>query len=374
MKATRVFAASALSVAMMATIGAGAAALAHPGRPGAGPPTGGTPVGKQTLRDLAKWNKLQVGAAVDMTALAEDDTYRDTIAAQFSSVTAENVMKWETLEPVRGERDYGPADELVDFAARNKQVVRGHVLVWHNQNPAWLTEGVESGEIGPTELRQILRDHITDTVRHFKGRIHQWDVANEIFDDNADLRDTIWLRELGPSYIADAFRWAHRADPAAKLFLNDYNVEGISAKSTAYYDLVRELRRQKVPVHGMGIQGRLGAQYGFWPATAVAENLRRFEALGLETAVTEADVRMPMPTDVFKLQAQAQGFNTLLQGCLLATRCHSFTFWGVTDKYSWVPDWFEGEGAANIYDEQYQPKPAYDAVRATLAMAVPPGR
>ncbi|MDG4769473.1 endo-1,4-beta-xylanase [Solwaraspora sp. WMMD792] len=370
MKATRILAAGVLSVAMMATVGASASATSHSGRP----PVGGPPVTDQSLRGLAKWNKLQVGTAVNMTALAEDETYRDRIATEFSSVTAENVMKWETLEPVRGERDYGPADELVDFARRNKQVVRGHVLVWHNQNPAWLTEGVESGEIDATELRQILREHVTETVRHFKGRIHQWDVANEIFDDNAELRDSIWLRELGPSYIADAFRWAHRADPTAKLFLNDYNVEGISAKSTAYYDLVRELRRQRVPVHGMGIQGHLGIQYGFWSATAVAENLRRFEALGLETAVTEADVRMPMPTDVIKLQSQAQGYNTLLQGCLLADRCNSFTFWGFTDKYSWVPDWFDGEGAANILDEEYQPKPAYDAVRATLGLAVPTRR
>ncbi|MFY1633540.1 endo-1,4-beta-xylanase [Solwaraspora sp. WMMB335] len=368
MKAIRLLAAGVLSVAMLTTVGASVAATAHPGRPPAGDP----PSTEQSLRELVRWNKLQIGTAVDMAALGADETYRDRIATEFSSVTAENVMKWESLEPVRGQRDYGQADELVDFARRNKQVVRGHVLVWHNQNPAWLTEGVESGEITAGELRKILREHITATMRHFKGRVYQWDVANEIFDDEGELRDSFWLRELGPSYIPDALRWAHAADPSAKLFLNDYNVEGINEKSTAYYELIKDLRRQRVPVHGMGIQGHLGIQYGFWPASAVAENLRRFEALGLETAVTEADVRMPMPTETIKLQAQAQGYDTLLQGCLLASRCNSFTVWGFTDRYSWVPGWFEGQGAANILDEDLQPKPAYDALRATLALVAPP--
>ena len=108
-------------------------------------------------------------------------------------------------------------------------------------------------------------------------------------------------------------------------------------------------------------------QYGF-PGGAL-ENLRRFEALGVETAFTEVDVRIPLPVDATELQAQAQGYNTLLQACLLARRCVSYTVWGFTDRYSWVPGVFPGEGAANLLDEQYQPKPAYDTVRNTLALA-----
>jgi endo-1,4-beta-xylanase len=321
-----------------------------------------------TLRNLADRNNLRIGTAVDMNALANDQVYRDRIATEFNSVTAENVMKWETIEPQRGVLNFGPADELIAFAKANKQKVRGHTLLWHNQLPGWLTSGVADGSIGPDELRSILRRHITEVVRHFRGKLYQWDVVNEVIDDNAQLRNTIWLQQLGPGYIADAFRWAHDADPAVKLYLNDYNVEGISAKSDAYYALAQQLLADRVPVDGMGIQGHLGVQFGFWPASTVAANMKRFEALGLETSVTEADVRMVMPADTVKLQAQAQGYSTLMQGCLLARRCTSFTVWGFTDKYSWVPGVFTGQGAANLLDENFAPKPAYDEMQAVLRL------
>jgi len=321
-----------------------------------------------TLRNLAARNNLRIGTAVDMNALANDQVYRDRIATEFNSVTAENVMKWGPLEPQRGAHNFGPADELVAFANSNGQKVRGHTLLWHNQLPGWLTSGVADGSIDADELRSILRQHIFDVVGHFRGKIYQWDVVNEVIDDNAQLRNTIFLRQLGPGYIADAFRWARQADPTAKLYLNDYNVEGISAKSDAYYELAKQLLADGVPVHGMGIQGHLGVQFGFWPASTVAANMKRFEALGLETSVTEADVRMIMPSDTVKLQAQAQGYSTLMQGCLLAKRCTSFTVWGYTDKYSWVPGFFTGQGAANLLDENFVAKPAYDEMQAVLRL------
>ncbi|GAA4943771.1 endo-1,4-beta-xylanase [Actinoplanes utahensis] len=316
-----------------------------------------------SLRAAARGTGVRIGTAVDMTALADDAAYRAAVAREFDSVTAENVMKWEAVEPERGRYDWAAADRLVDFARANGQVVRGHTLVWHNQNPAWLTEDAFT----PAELRKILRDHIRAQVRHFKGRVYQWDVVNEAFNDDGTLRDTIWLRALGPGYIADAFRWAHEADPKAKLYLNDYNNEGINAKSDAYYALTKQLRAQGVPVHGYGIQGHLALQYGI-PDT-VLPNVRRFDALGVQTAFTEVDVRMQLPADQIKVQAQAQGFTSLLQACLLARHCVSYTVWGFTDRYSWVPDVFEGEGSATPFDEQLQPKPAYHALRNTFLLA-----
>ncbi|HWU06210.1 MAG TPA: endo-1,4-beta-xylanase [Streptomyces sp.] len=317
----------------------------------------------QTLGTLGQKAGLRIGTAVDTSALAEDAPYRAEVAGEFSSVTAENVMKWEAVEPQRGTYDWAAADALVDFAKKNKQLVRGHTLVWHSQLPAWLNDGDFTAE----ELREILHRHITDQVTHFKGRIWQWDVVNEAFDDDGTLRDSIWLRKLGPGYIADAFRWAHEADPRARLFINDYNVEGVNAKSTALYELVTELRKQRVPVHGVGIQGHLGVQYS--APHDIADNMLRFDRLGLETAVTEADVRIPVPADSTELEAQAEGYGVLLRGCLLTPRCDSFTVWGFTDAYSWVPDTFPGQGAANIFDENYAPKPAYSTLRQTLALS-----
>ncbi|MDX2730563.1 endo-1,4-beta-xylanase [Streptomyces sp. PA03-2a] len=317
----------------------------------------------KTLGALGKRADLRIGTAVDMSALASDAPYRAKAAGEFSSVTPENVMKWESVEPQRGTYNWAPADELVDFAKENGQLVRGHTLVWHSQLPAWLN----NGDFTADELRQILHKHITDEVTHFKGKIWQWDVVNEAFNDDGTMRDSIWLQKLGPGYIADAFRWAHQADPKATLFINDYNIEGVNAKSTALYNLVVQLRKEHVPVDGVGIQGHLDVQYS--APHDIATNMKRFDDLGLETAITEADVRIPMPADNTELEAQAEAYDVLLRGCLLTEHCTDFTVWGFTDKYSWVPGVFTGEGAANILDENYKAKAAYNAMSQDLTLA-----
>jgi endo-1,4-beta-xylanase len=376
MKVTRVVAGAAVAAAVLVSLNATGAPAAPAGKvaavpasvPGAAALTAAqSAADSKTLRELAKRTGMKIGTAVDMSALNSDATYKDLVAAEFNSVTAENVMKWSELEPTRGTLNFGPADQLVAFARANGQGVRGHTLLWHNQLPAWLTDGVASGDIDSAELRQLLKQHVFTVAGHFRGKIYQWDVANEVIDDNGQLRDTIWLQKLGPGYIADIFRWAHQADPKAKLYINDYNVEGLNAKADAYYELVKQLKADRVPIHGFGMQGHLGVQYGF-DGRALA-NVQRFEALGLETSFTEVDVRMVMPTDNTKLQAQANGYGILLRACLLAKRCVSFTVWGFTDKYSWVPGVFEGEGAANLLDENFAQKPAYQAVSQTLALA-----
>ncbi|MEY9214991.1 endo-1,4-beta-xylanase [Thermobifida halotolerans] len=295
-----------------------------------------------------------------------DRKYRRILAQQFSSVSPENQMKWEYIHPEQDRYDFGMADAIVDFAERNGQAVRGHTLLWHSQNPAWLEEGDFSEE----ELRAILHDHITTVVGRYAGRIQQWDVANEIFDDQGNLRteDNIWIRELGPDVIADAFRWAHEADPEAELFFNDYNVEGINAKSDAYYDLIQDLLAQGVPVHGFSTQGHLSTRYGF-PGD-LEDNLRRFDELGLATAVTELDVRMDLPESgeptEAQLEQQADYYQQALEACLAVEGCDSFTIWGFTDKYSWVPVFFEGEGSATVMTEDFVRKPAFHALRDTL--------
>src|SRR5690625_5209175 len=115
---------------------------------------------------------------------ASDRKYRKTLARQFDSVSPENQMKWEYIHPERGEYDFGMADRIVSFAERHGQVVRGHTLMWHSQNPEWL----EEGDFSDDELRAILREHITKVVGRYEGRIQQWDVTNEIFDDQGELR------------------------------------------------------------------------------------------------------------------------------------------------------------------------------------------
>jgi endo-1,4-beta-xylanase len=348
----------------LVTAGAVASALLAGGAPAAG---AATDSGTKTLKQLAKPTGVRVGTAVDTSLLGTDATYTSAVAAQFNTVTPENVMKWEVVEPERGKLDFTQADKLVAFAKAHNQKVRGHTLVWHSQLPAWLSSGLADGTIGKAEAKRILKQHIATEMGHFKGDIWAWDVVNEAFNEDGTLRDSPWLRAIGPDYIADAFKWAHKADPKAILFYNDYNTEGINAKSDAAYKLIKELRSENVPVQGFGVQGHLSTDYGL--PNDMQANLHRFAKLGLKTAVTEADVRITLPADPAEVQSQSNGYSYMLQSCLLEHSCISFTFWGFTDKYSWVPNTFPGEGQANIYDENYQPKPAYEAVQRDLQLA-----
>src|SRR5918998_1323217 len=301
-----------------------------------------------------------------------DQKYRKLLAAEFSSVSPENQMKWDFIHPEPGVYNFAAADAIVDFAEANGQVVRGHTLLWHSQLPAWVHE-IED----PTELRAVLKDHIQTVVGRYAGRIQQWDVANEIFADEWDdggvrLRDgstgaaaNPFIAKLGPGIIADAFRWAHEADPEAKLFLNDYAVEDWNTKSTAYYDLAKQLLAEGVPLHGFAFQAHLDLQYPF-PST-LAGNIQPFDDLGLETAITELDVRFTLPADgkptAAQLAQQADTYQGVLEACLSVDDCNSFTIWGFNDKYSWVPGFFPSQGAATVMWEDYERKPAYYALR-----------
>jgi endo-1,4-beta-xylanase len=324
----------------------------------AAPVTAGGGHAPDNLRELAKKTHVRIGSAVDVDALANDADYRRLLNRQFNNITAENAMKWAEVEPERGQFDWSGADAIVANARRNHQQIRGHTLLWHNQLPEWLT--ANEANWTQAELRGILRDHIFKEAGRYRGKIRAWDVVNEVVADGGGLRDTIWLRKLGPGYIADAFRWAHQADPRAKLYINDYNLESDQAKVQTTYEIVTDLLKKRVPIDGVGFQGHLGIQFDY-PTTFPA-NMKRFTDLGLEVAVTEADVRMVLPVTPEKQAAQATYFQNLLRTCLENRRCTEFTTWGYTDRYQWVPGFFEGEGSAALYDEDLVPKPAYFAL------------
>ncbi|GAA3786792.1 endo-1,4-beta-xylanase [Sphaerisporangium flaviroseum] len=312
------------------------------------------------LRELSHKLGVWIGSAVDVTALAGEADYRTVLNREFTHITGENAMKWESIEAERGVYTWEAADAVVRNAQRNRQKVRGHTLVWHNQLPTWLTEGVADGSIDAKELRKILRDHIMTEAGRYRGKIRAWDVVNEVVDDDGNLRQTIWLTHLGPGYIADAFRWAHQADPHAKLYINDYNLEWDTDKINTTLNIVKDLKAKRVPIDGIGFQGHLGIQYDY-PAD-FPNVMRQFTDLGLEAAITEADVRMVLPVTPEKLATQADYYKRMLSTCVADRRCVEFTVWGYTDRHSWVPGWFDGEGAACIMDENLNPKPAYNAL------------
>ncbi|MEU0153519.1 endo-1,4-beta-xylanase [Micromonospora fulviviridis] len=327
-----------------------------------------TPAGpdRPTLRGAAPSN-VRIGTAVDSRLLETDPRYRSTLAADFNAVTPEYVMKWAALEPTPGRYDWEAADRLVAFAEANGQAVYGHALVWHSSVPAWVSESWS-----PARLREVLHKHITTVVSRYRGKVWAWDVVNEALAENGSLRQSIWLRKLGPGYLADAFRWAHEADPDARLFINDYGTEGRTKKADALWRLVRQLRSQGVPVQGVGFQSHLRADQD---PTDIAGNLRRFGALGVAVAVTELDVRLQLPATPEKLVGQALLYQHVLEACLAVPTCESFTLWGFTDASSWVTYHYPGYGAACVFDTDLKPKPAHASLIAELRerRSAPPG-
>jgi endo-1,4-beta-xylanase len=321
-----------------------------------------TPISTLSLRHFAQVRGMQIGAAVAESPLRNEDLYAETIAREFNMLTPENAMKFGPLHPDPDRYNFDAADTIVNFAEEHSMQVRGHTLVWHSQLSPWLTEGNWTRD----ELTQILREHITTVVGHYQGRVVAWDVVNEAIADDGSLRETIWLRGIGPEYIDMAFRWAHEADPDARLFYNDYNGEGLSPKSDAIYALVRDLLQRGVPIHGVGLQMHVSVDWSPDPQD-VAANMERLSALGLEVHITEMDVRIQDLATEEDLAKQALIYRDMLRVCLSVQNCEAFVLWGATDRHSWIPQFFPGWDSALIFDKSYRPKPAYNALIDELA-------
>jgi endo-1,4-beta-xylanase len=315
-----------------------------------------------SLRELAAARDLRIGAAVGPEALRCEPAYAGVLGREFSILTTENALKFGPVHPARERYDFEAADAIVEFAEANDMLVRGHTLVWHTQQPAWL----EGAKWTRDELIEVLREHITTVVGRYRGRIAAWDVVNEAIEEDGSLRDTLWLRIIGPEYIDMAFRWAHEADPDALLFYNDYACEGLGCKSDAVYALVQGMLERDVPIHGVGLQTHLvlASPPGLEDVLA---NVKRLGDLGLLVHVTEMDVRMQGEPTEAKLERQAQMYGEFLETCLEAENCTAFVLWGFTDRHSWIPGSNPGWGSALIFDESYQPKPAYEALREVLS-------
>jgi endo-1,4-beta-xylanase len=234
--------------------------------------------------------------------------------------------------------------------------VRGHTLVWHAQLPAWVHE------LGPKDLRQAMREHIRSVMAHYDKDVGVWDVVNEPIADDGGLRPSVFERRLGPGFIEDAFRTARVADADAKLYLNEIGAEGVNRKSDRLYALVRDLKARGVPIDGVGFQAHFNLD-GV-PPDFVA-NMQRFRALGLDVAITEADVALKLAPSAADLQAQAAIYATIVRSCL-AVKCASLTFWGFTDGRSWISETQAGFGAATLLDAALHAKPAFGAVQAVL--------
>lgn len=277
------------------------------------------------------------------------------------SITPENAMKMDALQPRPGRWSFGTADALVAEARARGMRVRGHTLIWHRQQPPWLAGRVWTRP----ELLAVLRDHVRTTVGHFRGRVAEWDVVNEPLAADGTLRESVWLRVIGPTYIEEALRAARAADPRARLVINDYNAERAGPKRDGLLALARRLRARGAPLDGVGLQGHVRTD---WHPTAdeLRETFREFGRLGLSVGVTELDVEIRgAGAQAERSARQAEVYRLYGEACASAG-CRGLTVWGLRDDRSWLG----ADAEALPFRSDYSPKPAWGALLTALGSGV----
>lgn len=327
------------------------------------------PILPDSLKRPAGVLGLTIGAALDPVLLSTERPYERLYNQQFGGVVAENVMKMATTWPARGVYDFFLADSLVRYARRNNKTIRGHALLWHASLPSWLA----AGNYPADTLRKLLKGYTKTVVSRYRGQIAEWDVVNEAIDDQAphNLRSNFIYTTLGPAILDSMFVWAHEADPAALLFYNDYSIEFTSPKANMMLSVLNGMKLRGIPVHGVGFQCHFDHNVPASFFAAVQTMVGRAAGIGLRVSFTEVDFAIRTPIIAADYTQQAHAYAQLLRIALGASSTvKSFYLWGFTDRHSWIPSFWAGQGTpkddALVLDRNYLPKPAYDSLMAVL--------
>ncbi|WFE63017.1 endo-1,4-beta-xylanase [Micromonospora sp. WMMD714] len=298
-----------------------------------------------TLKAAAERSGRYFGAAMGSDRL-NDSGFLNIASREFDMMTAVNEMKPDATEPNPGQFDFSRGDAIYNWATQRGMRFRGHTLAWHAQQPRFW------GSLSGSALRQAMISHINGVMAHYKGKLYAWDVVNEAYAENGSRRSSN-LQSTGNDWIEVAFRTARAADPSVKLCYNDYNIENWTyAKTQGVYNMIKDFKARGVPIDCVGLQTH------FTGGSSLPGNfqttLSSFAALGVDVALTEADVT----------NASTTQYAGLTQACMNVPRCVGITTWGIRDSDSW-----RGNENPLLFDRNSNPKPAYTSVLNALNAA-----
>jgi endo-1,4-beta-xylanase len=235
--------------------------------------------------------------------------------------------QWQFVEPELGVFNFTEGQTVTDLARKNGQLLRCHNLVWHSQLAPW----VEAATWDRENMTAMLKEHITREASEWKGQCYAWDVLNEALNEDGSWRETVFYNVLGPDYVVLAFETAAKADPHARLYYNDYNIEGPGPKSTAVVEkIVKPLLKAGIKNLGVGLQGHfvVGSTPSIDEQIATLES---YTGLGAEAAYTEVDIRMDLPVNDTKLEQQKEDYKSTVGACMQVKKCVGITVWDFYD-------------------------------------------
>ncbi|AEO63459.1 c43a5859-af78-48c3-99ed-df7672ee5c76 [Thermothielavioides terrestris] len=286
--------------------------------------------------------------------------------AEFGQTTPTNGQKWLFTQPSPTVFNFTEGDVVADLAAATGKLLRCHALVWHSQLAPW----VEATNWTAAALREAVERHVRTVVGYYRGRCRSWDVVNEALDEDGSYRASVFYRVLGDEYIRLAFRAAAEADPAARLYYNDYGIERPASNKTAgARRLVRMLREAGVRIDGVGLQAHLHAD-SHPTAAELIETARGFGELVREVAFTELDVRIELPVNETNLAWQKEAYQDVVTACVKVEQCVGITVWDFYDPFSWIPATFPGQGAPLLWFDNFTKHPAYDGMVQTFKQLI----
>lgn len=351
--------------------------------------------GSNTLKDAYK-NAFIMGMAInDAIVSGTDKVSQDIVVQHFNSITLENSMKAALINPQPGVFNFAPADAFVAFGEAHNMFIIGHTLVWHNQVPSWFFTNAAGKPNTKEEQVERLRSHIKTVAGRYAGRVHAWDVVNEVIDENGGYRPTLWVNAFGngDTLVKYAFKFASEFAPGTELYYNDFNAWRPS-KRDGIVRMVKMLQKEGIRIDGVGMQGHWGLNY---PKTSyIEEAIDAYAACGVKVMITELDVDvLPLTKEgqiigqgMSDKQFQLEEFKTFLDPYpaglpdsvqrLLTNRYAALfrifygrkdkikrvTCWGVHDGMSWKND-YPVPGRTNyplLWNRQREPKPALHAV------------
>ncbi|MBQ0161886.1 MAG: endo-1,4-beta-xylanase [Treponema sp.] len=314
----------------------------------------------KSFRDGAKEKGFNSGIALAAGSFLDPNVAK-IVKENSYIVVSENSMKWQNLRPNKTFWNWNDVDQLIKFADENGMIVKWHTLFWHQQNSNFI-----SSNWTREEALAAMDEHIETIMTRYKGKIKEYDVVNEMFEEDGSFRQNVWYKTIGPDYIEHALIKAREVDPDAKLYLNEYNNEEKgNRKADAMFNFVKDLKDRGVPIDGVGMQLHLDTSYNY-SEEAVRRNIQRYAEIGIDISFSEVDIRVPMDSVEAHQALQTERYLSLYKLAAENSNVKSVITWGWTDKGSWIPATFPGKGSALMYDAQGKPKPVYNEVKKFL--------